>query len=292
MEKALLPERSTTAATRVKSRSWCSSVRFDSIADCALRRSTLERTVTSRRRQPRWIRAAAAWLAIGATISREQPWERGPLARIPREPRLAARMRASGPRSHPSPTAARVRFGGGGSDGAERSGPSVAQPLLIFEPVPSAPDARGPLQDLLHGRRRGTLFLRSKVANGLTYKLGHWHAEARGLPAQPSLALVVQVDHCSGHLQRDIAFRPRRYRDGKPIGKLGYRPARRAKMRARTPAHHRGPTPPAVADGSEACHYHCESCLAQLSSRIQLARRETETNFSGASVTIKHRQRR
>ena len=68
MEKALLPERSTTAATRVKSRSWCSSVRFDSIADCALRRSTLERTVTSRRRQPRWIRAAAAWLAIGATM--------------------------------------------------------------------------------------------------------------------------------------------------------------------------------------------------------------------------------
>ena len=206
MEKALLPERSTTAATRVKSRSWCSSVRFDSIADCALRRSTLERTVTSRRRQPRWIRAAAAWLAIGATISREQPWERGPLARIPREPRLAARMRASGPRSCPSPTAARVRFGGGGSDGAERSGPSVAQPLLIFEPVPTVPDARGPLQDLLHGRRRGTLFLRSKIANGLTYKLRHWHAEARGLPVQPSLALVVQVDHCSGHFLNAISL--------------------------------------------------------------------------------------
>ncbi len=29
----------------------------------------------------------------------EQPWERGPLARIPGIPRLAARMRAGGPRS-------------------------------------------------------------------------------------------------------------------------------------------------------------------------------------------------
>ena len=104
----------------------------------------------------------------------------------------------------------------------KRSGPFVAQPLLILEPVPTSPDARCPLQYLLHGRPRGTLFLRSKVANGLTYKLRHWHAEARGLPVQPSLALVVQVDHCSGHFfERDIAFRPRRYQDRMRIGKLG-----------------------------------------------------------------------
>ena len=37
--------------------------------------------------------------APGWTLARNEHRERGPLARIPGEPRLAARMRASGPRS-------------------------------------------------------------------------------------------------------------------------------------------------------------------------------------------------
>ena len=91
------------------------------------------------------------------------------------------------------------------------SAPFVAQPALVLEPVSTAPDTRCPLQYLVHGRSRGPLFLRSKVANGLTYKLRHRYAAARRLPVQPSLAVVIQIDHCSEH------FPPRYHSSAKTI---------------------------------------------------------------------------
>ena len=78
----------------------------------------------------------------------ERPWERGPLARIPGSPRLAARMRASGPRATTT-TAVPCSLRVGGR-------PAAGLPTRMERPWERGPLARIPGSPRLAARLRAS----------------------------------------------------------------------------------------------------------------------------------------